>query len=77
MPRLVFWRVDDALILLIPFSLSVLFGSLLLMIAGFVSVSAYRKIRKRSGGMNFKTFLYWRLGAGFSKVPSHMRIIRR
>jgi type IV conjugative transfer system protein TraL len=76
-PRLVFWRADEALIVLIPFSLGVLFGSILLMIGGFVCALLYRRIRKQNREINVKALLYWYLGAGFRNVPSHIRRIRK
>lgn len=77
MPRLVFWRIDDALVFLIPFSLGVLFGSLFLSICGFFCVGLYRRMRKRNGEINFKALLYWIFGTGFKNIPSYIRRIRR
>jgi type IV conjugative transfer system protein TraL len=76
-PRLVFWRIDDAFVFLMPFTLGVLFGSLLLMGLGVLSIWLYRSIRKRNQSMNFNALMYWLLGYGFNKIPSHMRRIRR
>jgi len=77
MPRLVFWRIDDALVLLIPFSFGILFGSILLMIGAFANVWLYRRIRKQNGQVNFKAWSYWTFGLGTLKVPSHIRRFRR
>jgi len=76
MPRLVFWRVDDLLVFLLPFTLGILFGSIVLVGVGFVSVWLYRKIRKRNREINLKAYLYWTLGKGFSQIPSYMRRMR-
>lgn len=77
MPRLIFWRIDEALMLIIPFSLGVLFGSLLLMIAGFFTAVFYRRIRKRNKEINFRALLYWVFGSGYPTIPSHIRRFRR
>lgn len=76
-PRLVFWRIDDALIMLIPFAIGVLFGSLLLIAGSFISSYYYRKIRKQQGNINLKALVYWVFGSGFTNIPSHIRRIRR
>jgi type IV conjugative transfer system protein TraL len=76
-PRLVFWRLDDALMTLIPFSVGMLLGSLFLMLGGFFCTYIYRKVRKRNNRVNFKALLYWVLGSGFAHVPSHKRRLRR
>lgn len=77
MPRLVFWRIDEALMLIIPFALGVLFGSLSIIIGAFFSGWFYKKIRKRWKEINIRALIYWIFGTGFSQIPSHMRKIRR
>lgn len=76
-PRLVFWRIDDAAVFLVPFSLGVLFGSLSIITAAGLCVFLYRRTRKRGGNVNYKAKMYWLFGAGFPKQPSHVRRIRR
>ena len=76
-PRLVFWRIDDALGFLIPFSLGMLNGSILLIGSGFFSIWLIRRIRKRYGDINFRAFAYWTFGSGFSGIPSYIRRIRQ
>lgn len=76
-PRLIFWRIDDALILLIPFSMGILFGSFILMGGSSVGVWFYRWTRKRYGETNLKALSYWIFGTGNSKIPSHIRRFRR
>lgn len=76
MPRLVFWRIDDAFMLLIPFSLGVLLGSLLLIGGSFLNVIFFRRFRKRNKHINYRALAYWIFGVG-SKVPSHIRRVRR
>jgi len=77
MPRLVFWRIDDAMVFLIPFSLGILFGNLVLMLCAFAAYLVYKKLRRKQGSLNLKALIYWTFGHGFSKIPSHVRRIRR
>lgn len=77
MPRLVFWRIDDVLITLVPFSFGLLIGSFSVMLGSFVGTYFYRKIRKQKGSLNVKALIYWVFGEGFAKIPSHIRRIRR
>jgi type IV conjugative transfer system protein TraL len=77
MPRLVFWRIDDALVMIIPFALGILFGSILMVFGSFIGAYFYRKLRKRNGNINIKAWIYWIFGPGYSNIPSHIRRIRR
>ena len=77
MPRLIFWRVDEALTLILPFMLGVLFGSLWLILGSFGCVLFYRRLRKKNEELNFKALSYWVFGVGFSSIPSHIRRFRR
>lgn len=77
MPRLVFWRIDDVFVALVPFFAGLIFGSLLLMIGSFIGLYVYRNMRKRTGDLNLKAVIYWVFGEGFANVPSHIRRIRR
>lgn len=76
-PRFVFWRIDDALVVIIPFSLGVLLGSLFFMGSGFVGAYIYRKFRKKNRHINVKGAFYWVFGSGFPKIPSYIRRIRK
>jgi type IV conjugative transfer system protein TraL len=77
MPRLIFWRVDEAFIFIFSFTLSMLFGSLLLFLGSIILVLLYRKFRKKSDGLNLKAMAYWVFGAGFPRIPSYIRKFRR
>jgi type IV conjugative transfer system protein TraL len=76
-PRLIFWPVDEAMMLIIPFMLGVLFGSLLIVLGSFIYAFSYRKFRKKNKEHNFKALSYWLFGVGFQKIPSYIRRFRR
>lgn len=76
-PRLIFWRIDEAFTFIIPFMLGVLFGSLWLVIGSFVCALSYRKIRKKNEELSFRALSYWVFGVGFSNIPSYIRRFRR
>lgn len=76
-PRFVFWRIDEVIITLIPFSIGLLCGSLWVMVGSFVVALIYRKFRKKTENLNLKALIYWVFGEGFANIPSHIRRIRR
>jgi len=80
-PRVLFWGVDEFLILVVPIFLGVLLGSFLVMTLGPVLKTLYTKSTKRFARGALKHKLYWMLprqafrGVGILKKipPSHLR----
>lgn len=77
-PRFAFWRIDDVLIVFIPFMLGILTSSLVILFSGFVLKVIVSRVRKRFGSVSIPAFTYWYLGVGFkSFLPSYVRRLRR
>lgn len=78
--RILFWRVDEVFIVMIPFIVGFLFSSILVMFLGFTLRYCYSRLRKNSYKM-LQHRLYWYLPTDafvktgiFKNIPrSHLR----
>lgn len=79
--RILFWSVDEFLLLAGPLFLSMCLGSISLIFIGFILKPFYTKIKKQLPYGAFKHMLYWnlptstlrRMGRIKSLPPSHCR----
>lgn len=60
-PRVLFWPIDEFLVLVIPMFLGVLIGSFLLMVLGIALKPFYMKAKKAFPKGSMIHRLYWRL----------------
>lgn len=61
-PRVLFWDMDEFLVLFSPLFIGVALGSILVMGVGFLAKPLYMKIKRRSKrGFIFRHRLYWLL----------------
>lgn len=80
-PRVLFWKIDEFFILIIPLCLGLVLGSILLFALGPLSKHYYSKMKKKYPRGTFKHRLYWMLPKQFfkrsrklTKIPaSHVR----
>lgn len=81
MPRFFFWGMDEFILMVTPFFIGILLGSVLLMILGIVLKPFYTKLKRRYPNGFLKHKLYWNIPKSvFSKMgifkklpPSHYR----
>ena len=81
MPRVLFWRVDEFAIIVVPIFLGLLIGSILFMTLGFLLKPFYSRLKKKYPRGTLKHKLYWHLptsivgkmGICQTIPPSHKR----
>jgi type IV conjugative transfer system protein TraL len=61
MPRLIFWPIDDVLIVIVPFFVGLCVSSFLIMLSGLVLKIFYKKIKRRYPRGAFLHRMYWSL----------------
>ena len=72
--RLLFWSIDELIVMMFPFIIGIFTGSFLVVIAGFVVYRLYRKHKRRYSSKYVKAFLYWYLPCRFQwMMPSYQR----
>ena len=57
--RILFWSLDDFLVFAVPLFLSLCFGSLLFLLAGFILKPFYSRLKKRFPNGSLKHKIYW------------------
>lgn len=80
-PRMLFWGIDEFLIMAVPFFIGLLIGSIAVMLCGFVLKGFYRRTKKRyPKGMirhslyrNLPDWIFKRIGVFKRLPPSHKR----
>lgn len=80
-PRLIFFKIDDVAVVIIPFFIGMFFGLLWLMPLGFVLVFFYGKLKKKYPRSILQHYAYWTLpkrmfttsGIFKNLPPSHKR----
>ncbi len=63
-PRVLFWGLDEFLIMAVPFIVGLLFQGgfgVFLMIFGFLLKPLYSKFKRRSRYFSWKAFIYWNI----------------
>ena len=74
-PRMIFWGVDEFIIMTVPFFLGVLVGSLLIMLSGFVLKRFYSRWKKRYPRGLLKHAFYWNMPTkAFNKAGIFKRL---
>ena len=81
MPRMIFWGVDEFVIMAAPFFIGLLFGSVFMMLSGLVLKKFYCRWKKRYPRGLIMHALYWNLPTRafirfgvFKRLPhSHVR----
>jgi conjugal transfer pilus assembly protein TraL len=58
-PRILFWNLDDFLIVIVPMFFGICLGMLSLMLVGIVPIFIYRRMKKKMPHGSFKHKLYW------------------
>jgi len=79
--RVLFWTVDEFLILITPLFLSLCLGNVFLLFGGIILKPCYSKIKRKFPNGLFKHKLYWSLPHNFLErtgktkhlPPSHVR----
>ena len=59
--RILFWSVDDFLVITVPLFLGILLSSFCIMLSGLFLKYCYTKLKKRFPHHSFKHKLYWTL----------------
>jgi conjugal transfer pilus assembly protein TraL len=80
-PRILFWELDEFLVMLVPVFAGIAIGSLSLMVAGLVLKPVFSKMKRRHKSRSLQHQLYWLLPyssfqrSGLLKriPPSHIR----
>lgn len=81
MPRMLFWGIDEFVIMFAPVFLGIVMGSVVVMVSGFFAKYFYSKQRNRFPRGYIRHVLYWSLpkdvfikfGALKQVPPSHVR----
>lgn len=80
-PRMLFWGVDEFMVMAIPFFLGIIFGSVVIMLSGFVVRNFFCRWKRRYPKGVIVHVFYWKLptqafmrfGAFKSLPHSHLR----
>jgi type IV conjugative transfer system protein TraL len=59
--RILFWDSNEVLLLVFPFFLGVLVGSMILMLAGVIALPAFRRVKKLYPKGFLLAWMYWSL----------------
>lgn len=60
-PRMLFWDMDELLMVMVPFFIGGVLGSYLIMLSGFVIKKFYRRSKKRYPKGLLKHIIYWNI----------------
>lgn len=80
-PRMLFWEIDEFIVMAAPFFLGMLVGSVILMLSGFVLRKFYNRWKKRYPRGLLRHTMYWNMPTAtlnkagiFKRLPaSHKR----
>jgi type IV conjugative transfer system protein TraL len=73
-PRILFWSVDEFIVMFLPLFIGIFLGSLLVMALGIVAKPLYSKLKKRYPKSILRHLAYWTMPR---KVFSHAGILKR
>ncbi|WP_068470645.1 type IV conjugative transfer system protein TraL [Parachlamydia sp. C2] len=59
--RVVFWSIDEFLIMVIPLFIGFILANVLILLSGIVLKFFYAKLKKKNSNQSFKHLLYWYL----------------
>lgn len=72
--RLLFWSLDEIVVMMLPFLIGIFTASFLVIGLGVVVYRFYRKNKKRYTPRYIKAILYWYLPSRFKwMIPSYQR----
>lgn len=72
--RLLFWTLDEMVIMMLPFLMGLLLGSVVVMLGGVVLYRIYRKYKRRLSLSRVRALMYWYLpGRWRTMLPSYQR----
>lgn len=72
--RLLFWSLDELVVMMLPFLIGIFTGSILVILIGLVLYRLYRKNKRRYSAKRIKALLYWYLPGRFRwMIPSYQR----
>lgn len=71
-PRLLYWAVDEFLIMVVPIFLGIFFGSFLLMTGSFLKVF-YTRLKKAIGYGSIAQYAYWHLPTNYFQQMGHFK----
>lgn len=72
--RLLFWSLDELVVMMIPFLVGIFSGSFVVILVGIVLYRFYRKNKRRYSAKRIKSLLYWYLPGRFVwMMPSYQR----
>lgn len=70
--RLLFWKLDEFFILLIPFVLGVLFGNILLVVGALLKYP-YARMKKKLSHRTIQHYIYWYLPTHICRHMGHFK----
>ncbi len=74
--RLLFWTLDEIAVMMLPFFMGLLMGSVVVMVGGLMLYRVYRKYKKRLSLSRFQALFYWYLpGQWLALIPSYKRYL--
>ncbi len=72
--RLLFWSIDELIVMMLPFLIGIFSGSFTVIVVGVVVYRVYRKNKRRTSSKRIKALLYWYLPCRFPwMIPSYQR----
>jgi type IV conjugative transfer system protein TraL len=73
-PRMLFWEIDDFIVMAAPFFLGVIAGSILVMLSGFVLKKFYTRWKKTYSKGLLRHTIYWHMP---TKAVNKLGIFKR
>lgn len=72
--RLLFWTMDEIVVMMVPFLIGIMASSFTVFGVGIVLYRVYRKYKRRYSNRYIKALLYWYLPGKFKwMLPSYKR----